>query len=1062
MQNQMMSQPQNLVMPQNQMMPQTPVNRSPTEQGQLQFQNMSYSTTPNGTVPLQTGPVQQMQQQMYPQNGSIAQPQIGLGQGRILESSVQSDKEIMEKYKVTKVALKALKSLKRNYGKKYSKHLKEVKSKIKYFSGYVMSGDPIKKLQILKNKLDKATSLIRHKKKHRARKLHKKKRPKKKKRKLFFKSIKKLFGGAAKAGDLAVKQLALKDLLEANPNPSLKELLKTCGMGRKKKFMKNLGIDNMNKFALIATSMGIVARVSAEFLKNKFIINPLKSNWKKIIGIGENYDSNLKKLNADILKAKEVLKKKEQQLAEIKSKLKSSIARNDREFHAYARTVKVPKGKAKRAPIKDISVLKFEPSVNVQSMLTTNSIDCGLQLRSFLDIRANHSPLKERYCKHVYRTFKKVKIKDLMFYSKLARNEILSILSMKRSLYCGVCDATLQNNFDDKHKLILYSQRFCHDLVSQYKDYIKFRHIILIEFYDQFFQLISCFEFKNELGVDYPYRTMLESRKRRIPSIKKCLLNLNTPDFYKFCYFVCSQFNLLKFSPFFDGDLDLLKTLYAKFTMFFRRYKVYRKNLSKGKKGKRKRKRKRKLRLKHKKSIAQALIAPVETENGINSVSPVLKKSIDIGENSEKQNRTKLKKKRTKKRKNKLGEEGKEKMRSLKKHLNRINTSLTDEISMLVMNHKTQTNKKHQELMDRKKYIENYHKGNKGLKILSEKKKEKKKSVKEKKPTIQVDTEKQDTQVKGLEKESPKSGLWGRKRILASDITQTFSNDLQNSFFEKRLEEENKREAELTQSVKISSDNNESGRNLKLNLKSMKEHSDNPSEEVNKKVKKPKKKFKFKNHRRKKLTPAQKIRRKISYLRLHTESSRLPKYYNYQINPNLKLTYTETAYSKSIYHKTHLPFAIKTFRPFFASSIHGFNPLRTTEMMRLDFDPRQIIALTRKKNYKPEKLVGKVVKSYLSFDREDMAGFMNDVNLDFDEYRHTNDKNYSTRTVWPKYKMMKRGKHKPQFIRDDSKPFEPQTPQEFSNPDMQDLHGHYRKNVSNNHDAALWHKIFGR
>jgi hypothetical protein len=365
--------------------------------------------------------------------------------------------------------------------------------------------------------------------------------------------------------------------------------------------------------------------------------------------------------------------------------------------------------------------------------------------------------------------------------------------------------------------------------------------------------------------------------------------------------------------------------------------------------------------------------------------------------------------------------------------------------------------------MDRKKYIEDYHKSNKGMKILTKKKKEKKKPVKMKKPTIKVDTEnKADVgEVKELPKESAKSSLWGRKRILASDISQTFANELQNSFFEKRMEEENRREAELTQSVKLTQNEDEQGRNLKLNLKSMKEHSDDPSEEVNKKIKKPKKKYKVSYILKKKLTPAQKIRRKISYLRLHTEGNRLPKYYNYQINPNLKPTYAETAYSKSIYLKTHLPFAIKTFRPFFASSIHGFNPLRTTEMMRLDFDPRQIIALTRKKNYKPEKLVGKVVKTYLSFHREDMAGFMNDVNLDFDDYRHTNDKNYSTRTIWPKYRMMKRGKHKKQFRRDDSKPFKPQSPREFSNPDMSDLHGHYRKNMSNSHEGMLWHTIFG-
>ena len=1058
-----MVQPQPSVMSPQMMMP--PQNRSPTEQGQLQFQNMSYSTTPNGTVPLQTGPVTPM----YQNNPNMGMQQGGLNGGRILESMKQSDKEILEKLKVTKIALRALKSLKRNYGGKYSRHLDDIKGKIKYFSGYVMKGDPIKKLQILKKKLDKATSLIHHKRRHKARKLHKKKR-KTKKRKLFFKklgkSIGSLFGKGVAAGKKAIEELEFKALLEGNPNPPLNEILKIFGLGSVGKFLESLHIPNINQFVLKGSPFALTTLVRVKLMEKGAKL-PLTADMNKIVGIGKPYFPNLKKLDKDRKKKKKTLDKKKKQLAIIKRKLKAAIAKNDREFASYKKTTKIPVGNAKRAPIKDISDLKFEPTVNVKNILTENSIDCGFQLRTFFDKRANHSPLKQKYCIHVHKNFKKVRIRELLFYSKLARKEIMAILSMKRSLYCGICDATLQNNFDDKHKLILYSQRFCHDLIGQYKDYIKFRHIILIEFYDQFFQLMSCFEFKNELGVDYPYRTMLESRKRRILSIKKCFLNLNTPEFYKYCYFVCSQFNLLKFSPFFDGDLDLLKTLYAKFTMFFRRYSQYKKKLAKHrKKKKRRRRRKRKLKLKHQKSLKEALITPVQTETGISNDSIQLKKSIDSGEDNTENNRQKLKKKRLKK-KDKLGEQGRERMKSLKRHLNRVNNSLTDEITMLVMNHKKQANKKRQELQNRKKYIEDYHKSTKGLKILSKKKKEKQVSVEEVKPTIKVDTEnrkeeKDEKVVKGLEKETVKSSLWGRKRILASDITQTFSDELQNSYFEKRMEEENQREAELTQSVQLlSKEDDKNGRNLKLNLKSMKEHSDDPSEEVDKKIKGPKKKFRVSYKPKKKLTAAQKIRRKISYLRLHTEANRLPNYYNYQINPNLKPTYSETAYSKSIYLKTHLPFAIKTFRPFFASSIHGFNPLRTTEMMRLDFDPRQIIALTRKKNYRPERLVGKVVKSYLSFGREDMAGFMNDVNLDFDEYKHTNDKNYSSRTVWPKYRMRKKGKHKKPFRRDDSQPFKPQHSWEFSNPDMQDLHGHYRKNMSNSHEGQLWHTIFG-
>lgn len=1069
----MMPQTQ-MMMPQNQMMaPQSPaMNRSPTEQGQLQFQNMSYSMTPNGTVPLQTGPAQTsmtpQMAQMYGQNagmGQMMQPQVGLERGRILEGShgTDSDKEILEKLKVTKVALQALKSLKRSYGKHYSKHLKDVKDKVKYFSGYVMHGDPIHKLKMLKKKLEKASHMIRHKRKlkqkRRARLTKRKKKKKKKNRKLIIGAISNLFKSGVKAGAQALRDAALKLLFETQPNPPIKKLLKTAEMGKPKKLFKDIGFENMNKRVNQVGVAGLKLAVAAKFLSKKIIIP--KPNWNKILGIGPKYQSNLKKLDRNIKKAQTILKVKERQINKLTTNLKESIKRNNKEFAEYAKTVKIDISSKKREPNKDIDKLKFQPSVNVQAIMTANSIDCGFQLRKFQHTMANHSPLKQKYCNRVFSNFKRVRIKELQFYTKLARKEMLSILSMKRSLYCGVCDATLQNNFDEKQKLILYSQRFCHDLLSQYKDYIKFRHIILIEFYDQFFQLISCFEFKNEMGVDYPYRTMLESRKRRIATIKRCFLNLNTPGFYRFCYFVCSQFNLIKFSSFFDGDLDLLKTLYAKFTMFIRRYKVYRRNFNKHKRKKKrkKRKRKRKLRIKYQKTIKEALkTPPIETETGLNQSEPVKTKKVKLTGN---------KKRRKRKKKVNLGPQGREKFRSLKSHLDRVNSSLTDEISMLVLNHKNQTNKKKKELADREKYIEDYQNEIKGKKILSKKRSIDPESIAKKKaskPKIELEQENPANAPKIKEKTPEKNEkLWAGKRILESEIAQTFSDDLQNSFFEQRLEEENKREAELTEHVKLSENENETrGRNLKLNLKNKPEQEEeDPSERVNRKIKRPRKKMGFSYKPKKKLTVAQKIRRKITYLRLHTESNRLPKYYAHQINPNLRQTYTETAYSKSIYHKTHLPFEVKTFRPFFVSSVHGFNPLRTTEMMRFDFDPRQIIGLTRKKNYPTERLSGKVIKSYLSFGREDMAGFMNDVNLDFDEYRHTNDKNYTKRTVWPKYKMFNKKMKKP-FRRDDSKPFEPQTTQEFSNPDMQDLHGHFRNNTSNNYDGKFWHRLFGR
>jgi hypothetical protein len=158
-------------------------NRTPIEQGSLQYSNMAFSNNPNAQQSQPGTPYYQMANNManpnqspypisfnQPQQPGMAQaPSISLGPGRLLESvhdHHSSDNEIHEKYKVTKFALKALKNLKERYGVQYSTHMDSIHDKLKYFSGYVTSGDPITKLEILKKKLSKAMNLIKKKRNH--------------------------------------------------------------------------------------------------------------------------------------------------------------------------------------------------------------------------------------------------------------------------------------------------------------------------------------------------------------------------------------------------------------------------------------------------------------------------------------------------------------------------------------------------------------------------------------------------------------------------------------------------------------------------------------------------------------------------------------------------------------------------------------------------------------------------------------------------------------------------------------------------------------------------------
>ena len=61
-----------------------------------------------------------------------------------------------------------------------------------------------------------------------------------------------------------------------------------------------------------------------------------------------------------------------------------------------------------------------------------------------------------------------------------------------------------------------------------------------------------------------------EKLKRRIFFIKRCLDNLNTKDFYRYCRFICVQFKYQNYSKFFDGDIEFLLQIFYKITKFIR------------------------------------------------------------------------------------------------------------------------------------------------------------------------------------------------------------------------------------------------------------------------------------------------------------------------------------------------------------------------------------------------------------------------------------------------------------------------------------------------------------
>lgn len=176
---------------------------------------------------------------------------------------------------------------------------------------------------------------------------------------------------------------------------------------------------------------------------------------------------------------------------------------------------------------------------------------------------------KYAYCNHALTQLKEFDPKKVENNFENLKATLVSMLDLKKSLYCSICDATQQYLFDTNRGLVLYSQEFCLDLLTKYKDYILFKNIDFVEYVDSLLQVQECVQSTGD-ETTFPKVNRFSWMKRRIPFIRRCYDNLDRPDYYIYCRFMCVQYRMQDYSNFFEGDLKTMERVYASMMSFVR------------------------------------------------------------------------------------------------------------------------------------------------------------------------------------------------------------------------------------------------------------------------------------------------------------------------------------------------------------------------------------------------------------------------------------------------------------------------------------------------------------
>lgn len=173
------------------------------------------------------------------------------------------------------------------------------------------------------------------------------------------------------------------------------------------------------------------------------------------------------------------------------------------------------------------------------------------------------------YCDGILRKLREYDIAGTMRSFEVFKASLVSLLELKKSLYCSICDATQQPLFDLNRGVVVYSQEFCYDLLVQFREYIFFKNIDFVDFVDTLMQVQECAQSTGDENT-FPSINRFTWMKRRIPFIHRCYQNLEKPDFYMYCRFMCVQYRLQDYSNFFEGDSKAMSQVYSAMISFVR------------------------------------------------------------------------------------------------------------------------------------------------------------------------------------------------------------------------------------------------------------------------------------------------------------------------------------------------------------------------------------------------------------------------------------------------------------------------------------------------------------
>ena len=207
---------------------------------------------------------------------------------------------------------------------------------------------------------------------------------------------------------------------------------------------------------------------------------------------------------------------------------------------------------------------RFKYHYNVYAHLTDSLIKVFPIAKMIQDKLKNK---KVSNCKVLARKILHFEIKDIAPKLKEAvRTMHEFFFDSYKGMYCMLCDAYTHEYFIMDEKKIIFSERFCRDIVANSLHVLLYFHIHFVKFLNLVGTFLATCDNRgrfNEKAALLPQYIFHVSGKAR-EEVDKCKQFRNDPTWFKMCKPLCQNFQLTKFNKFFQPHLKKYR-LYAEF-----------------------------------------------------------------------------------------------------------------------------------------------------------------------------------------------------------------------------------------------------------------------------------------------------------------------------------------------------------------------------------------------------------------------------------------------------------------------------------------------------------------